>query len=93
MHIHTCLSPCADLEMSPSAVVERAIEKELDIIAVCDHNSSENAVYVIKAAEGTALTVLPGMEVTSREEAHLLAIFDGVDELYALQRIVYDKLP
>ena len=88
LHIHTCLSPCAGLEMYPTAIVQRAVAEKLDVIAVCDHNASENVPYVILAAAGRALTVLPGMEVTSREEVHLLALFDKTDGLQRLQNIV-----
>ncbi len=93
LHIHTCLSPCAALEMYPTAIVERAVAEKLDVIAVCDHNASENVPYVIRAAEGRGLVVLPGMEVTSREEVHLLAIFDRMDGLQKLQGIVNAHLP
>ncbi|HRT27385.1 MAG TPA: PHP domain-containing protein, partial [Syntrophales bacterium] len=64
LHIHTCLSPCADLEMSPKAIVEKSLKENLDIIAICDHNSSENVVYAMKAAAGKPLVVITGMEVT-----------------------------
>ena len=93
LHIHTCLSPCAGLEMYPTAIVERAVAEKLDVIAVCDHNASENVPYVIRAAAGRALSVLPGMEVTSREEVHLLALFDKMDGLQRLQDIVNAHLP
>jgi len=93
LHIHTCLSPCADLDMYPRALVEKSLEKGLDIIAICDHNSSENVQYVIKAAEGKAIIVLPGMEVTTKEEVHILALFDRLDELLLLQETVYNALP
>lgn len=89
LHIHTCLSQCADLKMHPAAIVKRAISEKLDIIAICDHNSSENVQYVIKAAEGKPLTVLPGMEIASSEEVHVLALFDKLDKLSKLQEIVY----
>ena len=92
LHIHTCLSPCADLDMSPGALVRKAIDIGLDIIAVCDHNASENARYAIRAAEGSALTVLPGMEVTSSEEVHVLALFDRLEALRELQETVYRHL-
>jgi predicted metal-dependent phosphoesterase TrpH len=92
LHIHTCLSPCADLDMYPSAVVETSIAKSLDIIGVCDHNASENVRYVIKAAEGKPLVVFPGMEITTREEVHILALFEKIDELYGLQKIIYESL-
>jgi PHP family Zn ribbon phosphoesterase len=91
-HIHTCLSPCADLDMHPKALVEKALEAKLDIIAICDHNSSENVPYVIKAAEGKNLKILPGMEITTREEVHLLAIFNSLSDLAKLQVLVYQHL-
>lgn len=93
LHVHTCLSPCAGLDMYPTAVVGRAVAEKLDVIAVCDHNASENAPHVIRAARGHDLAVLPGMEVASREEVHLLALFDTMDGLRQLQEIVYAHLP
>ena len=91
-HIHTCLSPCADLDMHPQALVEKALEAKLDIIAICDHNSSENVPYVIKAAKGKKLKILPGMEITTSEEVHLLAIFNSLSDLAKLQVLVYQHL-
>ncbi len=79
--------------MSPRALVRRSIDEGLDIIAVCDHNASENVPYVIRAAEGTKLTVFPGMEVTSREEVHVLALFESEEALSKLQAMVYAHLP
>jgi 3',5'-nucleoside bisphosphate phosphatase len=93
LHVHTCLSPCADLDMYPTALVRRAVEEGLDLIAICDHNASENVPYVIRAAVGKNLAVLPGMEVTSSEEVHVIALFDEMDPLQRLQRVVYDHLP
>ncbi len=92
-HVHTCLSPCADLDMYPRAVVSMSLARRLDIIAICDHNSSENARYVITCAEGTGLTVLPGMEIMSSEEVHILALFDKLENLNPLQELVYRHLP
>ncbi len=92
LHIHTCLSPCADIRMSPSAVVKKALEKQLDIIAVTDHNSAENIIAAKKTAENTELTVLAGMEVASFEEAHILAIFDNIESAMKLQDIIYQNL-
>jgi PHP family Zn ribbon phosphoesterase len=92
LHIHTCLSPCADLEMTPSAIIKTAIEKEIDIIAISDHNSAENVIAARKAAEHANLTVLAGMEITSSEEAHILAIFDDIENIMKMQDIVYENL-
>lgn len=93
LHIHTCLSPCADLGMGPRTIVNRATEQGLDVVGISDHNSAENVPAVVRAARGTALKILPGMEVTSIEEVHILAVFDSVDKALRLQEIVYEHLP
>jgi PHP family Zn ribbon phosphoesterase len=93
LHIHTCLSPCGELTMYPRAVVERALAAGLDLIAVTDHNSGENAAGVEQAAAGTRLTVLPGLELTTEEEAHILGLFDPGTDLGPLLAAVYDNLP
>ena len=93
LHIHTCLSPCADIDMSPRAIVEAAEQKGLDIIAICDHNSAENVAATVRAASGGGLRVLSGMEITSQEEAHILSLFDTPDQILELQKIVYAHLP
>lgn len=92
LHVHTCLSPCGDLDMHPRAIVREALSLGLDVIAITDHNSSENVPYVIAAAEGTPLTVIPGMEVTTREEAHVLALFQDMSSLSLFQEYVYARL-
>ncbi|RJQ48875.1 MAG: PHP domain-containing protein [Nitrospiraceae bacterium] len=92
LHIHTCLSPCADLEMTPYAIIRNAFEKEIDIIAITDHNSAENIVAAKKAAEKTEITVFAGMEITSSEEAHIIALFSDVQSVIKLQDIVYENL-
>ena len=92
LHIHTCLSPCCDLDMYPRAIVEKCVRERLDIIGICDHNASENVSYVIQAAKGKDLTVLPGMEIATKEEVHILAFFDNIDDLSALQETVYKAL-
>lgn len=91
-HIHTCLSPCADLDMHPQALVGKILEAKLDVAAICDHNSSENVPFVMNAARGKNLNILPGMEVTTSEEVHILAIFDSLDNLARLQEVVYSHL-
>jgi len=93
LHVHTCLSPCADLDMYPSALVRRALEERLEVIAICDHNASENVPYVMRAALDMGLVILPGMEITSQEEVHMLALFDSLEPLQALQQTVYRHLP
>ena len=93
LHIHTCLSPCGELAMSPRAVVDRARSVGLDLIAVTDHNTTENAAAVIEAARGTGLTVLPGIELTTAEEVHILGLFDAGADLGPFQAEVFRNLP
>ncbi len=93
LHIHTCLSPCGELTMSPRAVVDRARAAGLDLIAVTDHNTTENAGAVIEAAAGTGLAVLPGIEMTTAEEVHILGLFDAGVDLGPFQEEVYRNLP
>jgi 3',5'-nucleoside bisphosphate phosphatase len=92
LHIHTCLSPCAELDMYPMAIVRKVREEKLDVIGICDHNSSENVASVQRAASGHPLTVFPGMEVSSREEVHTLALFDNISLLQHFQKLIYDNL-
>ena len=93
LHIHTCLSPCTELDMSPKRILTAAKKKELDIIGICDHNSSENSLAVMNAARKMNIHVFPGMEVTSQEEVHVLALFDEIENVLKLQKFVYKNLP
>lgn len=93
LHVHTCLSPCADEEMSPKNIVRTAIEASVDIIAVTDHNSGKNVSAVTAAAADLPLTVIPGMEVQSREEVHLLSFFESVEVLEEWDTFIYQHLP
>ncbi len=92
LHIHTCLSPCGSLKMSPANIVKEAGHHHLDIIGICDHNTAENVAALTDAARKTNITVLPGMEITSREEVHLLALFDRIPPVLRLQEIIFDHL-
>ena len=92
-HIHTALSPCADNMMTPVNIVHAALEKELHMIAITDHNSAENVEAVLEAAAGTGLYVIPGMEVQTREEVHLVCLFPDIDRIMAWQELIYRVLP
>ena len=93
LHIHSCLSPCGELEIYPRRIVERALDAGLDIIAVTDHNTAENVAATARAAEGTRLTVLPGMEIASAEEVHVLGLFESLDDILPVQEEVFRALP
>ncbi len=93
LHIHTCLSPCTELDMSPKGILEATKKKRIDIIGICDHNSSENSLAVMNAARKMNINVFPGMEVTSLEEVHVLALFGEIENALKLQEHVYENLP
>ncbi|RPJ17916.1 MAG: PHP domain-containing protein [Desulfobacteraceae bacterium] len=93
MHIHTCLSPCGDWGMSPKRIIEKCLEKKLDIIGICDHNSAENTEAVISAGKLKGIHVIPGMEICSKEEAHMLSFFETAKEALLMQEFIYDNLP
>ncbi len=92
LHIHTCLSPCGSLKMSPYNIIKEAGHHNLDVIGICDHNSAENVTALAEAAGQSNVTVLPGLEVTSREEVHLLALFDQIPSAQQLQEIIFSNL-
>jgi predicted metal-dependent phosphoesterase TrpH len=93
LHVHTCLSPCADDNMQAAIIVLQARKMGLDMIAICDHNSAENVEALMKAGLREGLTVIGGMEITSSEEVHILGLFDSQTELMLLQEMVYENLP
>jgi PHP family Zn ribbon phosphoesterase len=78
--------------MSPRRIVKEAVMKGIDVIGITDHNSAENVAAVRGAAEA-GLAVLAGLEITSSEEVHLLALFDDIDAALALQEFIYNHLP
>ena len=92
LHIHTCLSPCAELDMHPQTLVQKALDKKLDMIAISDHNASANVSYVIAAAAGKNIQVIPAMEITTSEEVHLLALFESLSDLLKLQTVIDQHL-
>ncbi len=93
LHVHTCLSPCGDFSMLPALIIMKAKERDLDIIGICDHNSTENVMAVKKVGTMEGVTVIGGIEITSQEEVHILALFDDDADLQRIQNIVYEHLP
>ncbi len=88
LHIHTVLSPCGDLEMSPARIVSLASKRGLDIIGITDHNSTKQCELVWKLGKRLGLTVIPGCEMTSREEVHCLGLFEDFDALKEFQNFL-----
>jgi 3',5'-nucleoside bisphosphate phosphatase len=92
-HVHTCLSPCASLDMHPSSLVQAAVEFGLNGVIVCDHNATENLEATVRAGRARGLSVFPGIEITTEEEVHILGFLPGLAAASRLQDQVYQALP
>ena len=88
LHIHSVLSPCAALEMSPKNIVKRAVEEKLDIIAITDHNHTKNIEVTQNIAKRYNIEVIPGVEVNSKEEVHILAYFQDIKKTELFQEFI-----
>jgi predicted metal-dependent phosphoesterase TrpH len=93
LHIHTVLSPCGDLEMSPKNIVMNAKKQGLDIIGITDHNSTKHGPLIKKIGEQNGIFVMLGVEVTTKEEVHCLAYFEDEHLLADFQQYLSDNLP
>ncbi len=92
-HIHSALSPCADDDMTPNNIVNMAILKGLDLIAITDHNSCKNLTAIMEVGKKQGLMVIPGMEVQTKEEVHILCLFKDLDIAMKFDEIIYESLP
>lgn len=93
LHMHSALSPCGDIDMTPNNIAGMAAIKELDYIALTDHNTAKNVGALMETAKEYGLSVLPGIEVTTKEEAHILAYFDCLEGAMELDEELYKHLP
>jgi PHP family Zn ribbon phosphoesterase len=93
LHIHSTLSPCASLEMSPAAIVRRARDLALDLIAITDHNSMANGFVAAALGEQAGLKVFFAMEAQTREDVHVLCYFEDRLQAERFNERVYSLLP
>ena len=93
LHIHSCLSPCGQLTMSPHAIVDAALAVGLDLIAVTDHNTAAMTPAIAQVAREKGLAYLYGLELQTREDVHLLAYFDDEATCLAFSDEIYALLP
>lgn len=92
LHIHSCLSPCGDDDMTPANIAGMAAVKGLDVIALTDHNSCKNCPAIMKHGEEYGITVIPGMELTTAEEVHVVCLFPELDDAMAFDSFVYEHI-
>lgn len=92
LHIHSCLSPCGDDDMTPANIVGMASLKGLDVIALTDHNSCKNCPAFLKLTEKYGIIGIPGMELTTREEVHIVCLFPTLSDALAFDKLVEKRL-
>jgi len=93
LHIHTILSPCGDWDMSPKKIVERAKEVGLSVMGITDHHMVENFPAVSYWGKRLGILVIPGMEIQTKEEVHVLALFKDYELAYNFQKKIWNYLP
>ena len=93
LHIHSCLSPCADNDMTPANIAGMAHVAGVQLISVCDHNSAENLPAVKKSCDEYGVFLLPGIEANTAEEIHVLCYFPTVETALDMSNLLYEKLP
>ena len=93
LHIHTVLSPCGDLEMSPRNIIDQAVLKGLKIIGITDHNSTRQINVIERLAADAGIFVMGGVEITTREEVHCLAFFPNQSSREIFQEYINKHQP
>lgn len=93
LHIHSALSPCADNDMTPSNIAGFRLLSGADVISLCDHNSALNTPFIKKVCEEYKIGFIPGIEVNTAEEIHILCYFSDVDAALEMGEIIYSSLP
>ena len=93
LHMHSCLSPCASDDMTPSNICGMAMLKGLQMIAVTDHNTARNLPAVQACADACGLLLIPGMEITTREEVHLLGYFPDIATALSFSEFLRGHMP
>lgn len=92
-HIHSCLSPCGDDDMTPNNIVNMVALSGCEIIAITDHNTCKNAPAVIAAGKRVGITVIPGMELCTSEEIHVVCLFESLSAAMNFDSYIYANMP
>ena len=86
LHLHSCLSPCGDDESTPGNIVGMSVVKGLQVIALTDHNTCKNCPAFLKIAADFGITAIPGMELTTAEEVHVVCLFPTLEDAMAFEK-------
>ena len=93
LHIHSCLSPCGDADMTVNNIVNMSILTELDAIALTDHNTCKNCPAFFEAGKESGKLLIAGMELTTSEEIHVVCLFERLEDAMRFDEYVYERLP
>jgi len=93
LHIHSNLSPCGDKDMTPNNIVNMAYIKNLDLISVTDHNSCKNYPAIEKLCYEKNIELIPGIEINTKEEVHILCYFKSYSNCKKISDLIYQSLP
>lgn len=93
LHLHSCLSPCGSQENTPADLAAMCALAGLNVVALTDHNTAGNCAAFLSAAARHGLLALPGMELTTAEEVHVVCLFPTLDAALAFDRLVSTHLP
>ena len=93
LHIHSCLSPCGADDMTPNNLVNMAALAGLQVIAVADHNTTKNVPAAMAVGEQAGVLVVPAMELTTKEDIHVLCLLPTLEQAEAFCKYVYERLP
>jgi len=92
LHIHSCLSPCADDDMTPANIAGMAAVQGLNIAALTDHNTAKNCPAFFAHAKRYGIVPIPGMELTTAEDIHVICLFPDLDSAMRFDAIVEERL-
>lgn len=93
LHMHSCLSPCGADDMTPNNLVNMAALAGLQVIAVSDHNTTRNVPAAMKVGQQAGVLVVPAMELTTKEDIHVLCLLPDPETAEDFRKYVYERLP
>lgn len=92
LHIHSCLSPCGDDESTPNNIINMGYLNGLNIMALTDHNSCKNCPAFLKAAKNRGIVAIPGMELTTSEDIHIVCLFKNINDALSFDSVIEEKI-
>ncbi len=93
LHMHSCLSPCGDGDMTPANLAAMCHLAGLQVAALTDHNTAGNCAAFCQAAARSGVLAVPGMELCTREEVHVICRVPALEQAEAFSRYIEVLLP